>query len=319
MLNIFILLGGFIALVYGARFLVDSSSSLAKRYKIPDIVIGLTIVAFGTSSPELLVSLMASVEGSSEIALGNVIGSNIFNILFILGISSVIYPLTVKSGTTWIEVPLAFMSALVVIILANDLFIDGSESSLLSRSDGIILLLFFSIFLVYNITVMKRGNSSDELVVKKEAVWKSLTFILIGLVLLTAGGRAIVYSSVKIARIAGLSERVIGLTIVSIGTSLPEAATSVIAALKRNTDIAIGNIVGSNIFNVFLILGTSAVIAPVPVQSLSNFDMEVNLLASLLLFIFIFTGKGRRIGRIEGGLFLLLFVAYILFILFFKR
>ena len=319
MQNIFILTGGFIALIYGAGLLVDSSSSLAKRYNIPDIVIGLTIVAFATSSPELLVSLIASVEGSSEIVMGNVIGSNIFNILFILGISSVIFPLSVKSGTTWIEVPLAFLAGLVVIIMANDVFFDNAASSILSRSDGIIMLLFFSIFMVYNITVMRKADNGEELILKQQAPWKSIGLILLGLILLIAGGKAIVYSSVNIARIAGLSERVIGLTIISIGTSLPEAATSIIAAVKRHTDIAIGNIVGSNIFNLFLILGTSAVISPVPVHALSNFDMEVNLLASLLLFIFIFTGKGRRIGRIEGGIFLLIFLLYLCLILFFKK
>lgn len=318
MLTILILFGGFIALVYGARFLVDSSSSLAQKLKIPNIVIGLTIVAFGTSSPELLVSLMASAGGSSELALGNVVGSNIFNILFILGLSALVFPLAVKSGTTWIEIPLAFLSGLVLLVLANDIFIDHSGSSVISRSDGLVLLLFFSIFLVYNIIVMKRNSHEETIVIKEQATWKSILLIIGGLILLVAGGRAIVWSAVKLAQAAGISERVIGLTIVSIGTSLPEAATSIIAALRKNTDIAIGNIVGSNIFNAFLILGTSAVILPVPVHSLSNIDMGVNLLASILLFIFIFTGKGRKIGRFEGILFLLLFVVYILFLILYQ-
>jgi len=318
MLTVTILLGGFVALVFGARFLVDSSAAIARKFNIPNIVIGLTIVAFGTSSPELLVSLMASAGGNSDLALGNVIGSNIFNILFILGLSAIVFPLQVKSGTTWIEIPLSFLSALVVLVLANDIFIDKTSSSFINRSDGIILLLFFSIFLVYNITVMFKNTNDEELVIKEQTVWKSVLFIIGGLLLLVAGGRAIVYSAVKLAQQAGLSERVIGLTIVSVGTSLPEAATSIVAAMRRNTDIAIGNIVGSNIFNVFLILGTSAIIMPVPVHTLSNIDLAVNLLASLLLFIFVFTGKRRSIGRSEGVIFLLLFIAYITFLVLFK-
>jgi len=318
MVSILILLGGFTALVYGAGILVDSSSSLARKLNIPDIVIGLTIVAFGTSSPELLVSLMASAEGNSDLALGNVIGSNIFNILFILGISAILSPLTIKTGTTWIEVPLTFLSAVVVLLLANDIFIDKAAASIVSKSDGIILLMFFLVFLVYNITVMMNNSNEEKLVIKEEAAWKSALFIIGGLILLVAGGRAIVYSSVKLAQMAGLSERVIGLTIVSVGTSLPEAATSIVAALRKNTDIAIGNIVGSNIFNIFLILGTSAIVKPLPVHSLSNIDMAVNILASLLLFIFIFTGRGRKIGRLEGIFFLILFIAYITFLVLFR-
>ncbi|TFH35372.1 MAG: sodium:calcium antiporter, partial [Bacteroidia bacterium] len=238
MVSLFILMGGFTVLVFGARILVDSSSSLARRLNIPDIVIGLTIVAFGTSSPELLVSLMASAEGNSDLALGNVIGSNIFNILFILGISAILSPLKIKTGTTWIEVPLTFLSAVVVLLLANDIFIDKASASIISRSDGIILLMFFLVFLVYNITVMMNNSNEEKLVIKEEATWKSALFIIGGLILLVAGGRAIVYSSVKMAQMAGLSERVIGLTIVSVGTSLPEAATSIVAALRKNTDIA---------------------------------------------------------------------------------
>lgn len=314
-LTIIILLAGFAALIYGARFLVDSSSSLAKKFNIPGIVIGLTIVAFGTSSPELLVSLIASANGNSELALGNVIGSNIFNILFILGLSAIVYPLKVKSGTTWIEIPLAVLSAVVVLVLANDIFLDHSETSHISRSDGIVLLLFFLVFLVYNITVMMKNSNNEELNVKDQATWKSVIFIIGGLLLLVVGARAIVYSSVRLAQVAGFSERVIGLTIVSIGTSLPEAATSLVAARRKNTDIAIGNIVGSNIFNVFLILGGSAAINPVPVQNLTNIDLAVNLFASLLLFIFIFTGSERKIGRLEGILFIILFLAYITFLL----
>lgn len=316
--TLFLLTGGFALLVYGAGFLVDNASSLAARLKIPNIVIGLTIVAFGTSSPELLVSIMASVNGSSELALGNVVGSNIFNILFILGITAAISPLTVRSGTTWIEIPLALLSAVVILVLANDILLNGEPGSLISRGDGIILLLFFTIFMAYNLAVMKRGDRTDTIAVSQKPLWRSIFMIVAGLIMLIAGGRAIVWSASEIAVMAGMPERVIGLTIVSIGTSLPEAATSVIAARRKNSDIAIGNIVGSNIFNMFLVLGISAVITPVQVNALTNIDLMVNMAASLLLFIFIFTGRGRSIGRVEGVLFTILFISYIVFLLLYR-
>jgi cation:H+ antiporter len=310
-----LLISGFVPLIIGANLLVDNASSLAKRLNIPAMVIGLTIVGFGTSAPELVVNLFASFEKNSDLALGNIVGSNIFNILGILGISAIVYPLTIKKNTTWIEIPLCLLSAVIIMVLANDMLIDRMNYSLISRIDGFILLLFFLIFLAYNITLLKSEQYIDEILVKDKPVLKSVFFILIGLALLIAGGRIIVFSAVKVASAIGLSQRIIALTIVSIGTSLPELATSVIASRKKNFDIAIGNIVGSNIFNVFFILGISAVIHPVSLQTFSNFDMILNIFASLLLFIFIFTGKGRRIGMREGIFFLLVYVIYIGFLI----
>ena len=310
-----LLFAGFVPLIIGANLLVDNASSLAKRLNIPAMVIGLTIVGFGTSAPELVVNLFASFEKNSDLALGNIVGSNIFNILGILGISAIVYPLAIKKNTTWIEIPLCLLSAVIIIVLANDMLIDKMNYSVISRIDGCILLLFFLIFLSYNITLLKSEQYNDEILVKDKPVFKSVFLILIGLVLLIAGGRIIVVSAVKVASAIGLSQRVIALTIVSIGTSLPELATSVIAARKKNVDIAIGNIVGSNIFNVFFILGISAVIHPVSLQPFSNFDMILNIFASLLLFIFIFTGKGRRIGKREGAFFLLVYIIYIGFLI----
>lgn len=308
---ILILLAGFVPLIWGADLLVDNASSLAKKLNIPNIVIGLTIVAFGTSAPELIVNIFASVEKNPYLALGNVVGSNIFNILAILGISTMFYPLTIKSNTTWIEVPLCLLSAFVIILMANDILIDKADISLLSRIDGMILLLFFIIFLVYNIRMARSESYSEDIAVKSKPVITALLLVIAGLALLVIGGRTIVYSAVKVATYIGISERIIALTIVSIGTSLPELATSVVAARKKNTDIAIGNIVGSNIFNVFFILGTSAVIYPVALQAKSNFDLLVNIAVSLLLFVFIFTGKGRRLDRWEGLVFISLYVCYI--------
>jgi cation:H+ antiporter len=317
MLNLLFLAVGFVLLVYGATILVDGASSLAKKYNIPGIVIGLTIVAFGTSAPEFVVNIAGSLKGSSGIVLGNVLGSNIFNILFILGISSIVYPLTVKSNTTWMEVPLSFISSLLVLVFASDMFIDNRAYNELSRIDGIVLIFFFVIFLAYNFNLMKKGSSDEELDIKDYSKLKSAFMIIAGIAMLGAGGNLIVNSAVRVAEMLGISERIIGLTIVSIGTSLPELATSVVAAMKRNVDIAVGNIVGSNIFNVFWILGVSSVINPVIVREGSALDMSVNIGASLLLFLFIFTGKERRIDRVEGVLFLILYAVYLGAVLFF--
>ena len=267
----------------------------------------------------MTVNIFASVGKNSDIALGNIVGSNIFNILFILGLSSIVYPLTVKTNTTWIEVPLTLMSALVVLILANDIIINHDNTSAISRSDGIIMLFFFAIFMVYNIQLMLKGTFEEEIQVKSYSVIKSVLLIIVGLGLLVLGGRIIVTSAIKTAQLIGIPERVIALTIVSVGTSLPELATSAVAAKKRNVDIAIGNIVGSNIFNVFFILGTSSVIYPVAIQRASNFDMLFNLLASILLFVFIFTGRGRRLDRWEGSILMGTYIAYVVVLLLWFR
>ena len=312
MIDLLLLLLGFIPLIYGANILVDGASSLAKKMNVPNIVIGLTVVAFGTSAPEMIVNVFASVSGDSAIVLGNAMGSNIFNVLGILGISALIYPLAVRKTTTWIEVPLSLLSAIIVLVLANDIFIDRANVSVLSRIDGLVMLAFFIIFLAYNIVLSRSGKIVDEAIaVKNYFVGQSVMLIIAGLLLLVLGGKIIVTFATDLAQSFGISERIIAITIVSIGTSLPELATSVIAARKKNVDIAIGNIVGSNIFNVFFILGLSAVINPVFIQQISNFDMLANIAASILLFIFIFTGKGRRLDRWEGAIFIGLYVAYV--------
>ena len=315
MLNILILVLGFVLLIYGANGLVDGASSLAKRYNIPNIVIGLTIVAFGTSSPELVVNVMASANDRSDIALGNIVGSNIFNILAILGLSAIICPLSVKSNTTWIEIPLNLLSALVVLTMANDIFLDGTETSVISRTEGIGLIFFFIIFMVYNLSLMKNNSFESQVNIKYFTRSKSLIYILFGLMGLILGAKLIVESASDIARAFGISERIIGLTIVSVGTSAPELATSLAAAYKKNVDLAIGNIVGSNIFNFFLVLGLSSIVNPVRVNVNSNIDLLVNVGAGLLLFIFIFTGKKRQLERWEGTLLFLLYFLYLTFLI----
>ena len=315
LLDIFLLLLGFVALIYGANSLVDAASSLATRWGVPSIVIGLTIVAFGTSAPELVVNVFAATTGNTDMVLGNVLGSNIFNVLGILGISALIYPLTVKSNTTWIEIPLSLLAAICVLVVSSDIFLDGSDTNLISRSDGMILLLFFFIFLVYNLMVAKGGGADEEISTKDYSNLKAVLFIVLGLAGLVIGGRLIVISAVSIAEVIGLSERVIGLTVVSIGTSLPELATSIIAVRKKNVDIAIGNVVGSNIFNIFLILGVSGTIVPLAINPASLFDILVNILTGLLLFIFVFTGRGRKVERWEGAVFVVGYVAYVAYLI----
>lgn len=314
MISFLILIAGFILLIIGANKLVEGASSLASKLGIPNIVIGLTVVAFGTSAPELVVNLMASLNGNSELVLGNVLGSNIFNVLGILGITSMIYPLTVKTDTTWLEIPMSLLAAVSLYFLVSDVQFDSTDFNFLSRTDGIILLLFFSIFLVYNIKVSQNGTSDESSKRIDLSYLKSFIFLIIGFAGLALGGNLIVNSAVELASMIGMSERVIGLTIVSIGTSLPELATSIAAVRKRNVDIAIGNVVGSNIFNIFLVLGISIVTNPFRINQDSIFDIYVNILAGILLFAFIFIGKGRQLVRWEGFLFLSIYIIYMILI-----
>jgi cation:H+ antiporter len=316
--SLVLLLLGFVLLVYGADKLVEAASSIAAGLSIPNSVIGLTVVAFGTSAPELSVNVMAAVEGSGEMVMANVLGSNIFNGLVILGLCALVVPLTVKSLTTWIEVPLSFLAASLVWIVASDRWLDGAAIDLVSRSEGLVLLLFFIIFLGYSIAVAKNAEAlPDEVPVLKMKPIRAVFWLIIGLAGLVIGGNFIVTNAIFLAQSFGLSERVIGLTIVSIGTSLPELATSLAAVKKKKVDIAIGNVVGSNIFNVFFILGLSSTIYPVDVTAGTFLDILMNGVAGLLLFVFIFSGKGRMLERWEGGIFLLLYLVYLGYLLFY--
>lgn len=308
--NILLLIVGFALLIKGADYLVDGASSLAKRLGIADIVVGLTIVAFGTSTPELIVNIMASLKGNTDISIGNVVGSNIANILLILGISAFIYPLIVKRATAWKEIPLSILAAVAILIMANDVYVDGSSASVLSRIDGLVLFLFFLLFMSYIITLAKEEHESAESH-KVYSLFKSIGMIFFGFSFLALGGHWVVNSAVAFARGLGVSEMLIGLTIVAVGTSLPELATSAMAAYKRNSDIAIGNIVGSNIFNIFWILGISAIVKPLPFSTLANFDLFFLLGISTLLFIFCFTQKRYQLDKMEGIVFILLYVGYV--------
>lgn len=311
MINVLLLTAGIFALLYGANWLVDGASSFARRMNVSDMVIGLTIVAFGTSAPELVVNLVASLRHNSDIALGNVVGSNIFNILAILGVCALIRPVEVKSATARIEIPLGILAALTVLVMAGDSFFDEGSHSVISRIDGMVLMLFFLVFLFYNAYLVMNYKEKRRIKTRDYSLFKSVVMIVAGLLLLAGGGRAIVVSASEIARMIGITEKVIALTIVSAGTSLPELAASVVAIKKKNHDIAIGNVVGSNIFNTFLILGLSAVIYPVSLTEGLQIDLFVNILASLLLLVFVFTGRGRKLDRWEGAIFIFIYAAFI--------
>lgn len=307
---------GFILLIKGADYLIDGASSMARRFKISDLVIGLTIVAFGTSAPELVVNIFASLQNNAEIAIGNILGSNIANIFLILGAASIIYPLKVTKGTVWKEIPLSLLAAVILGVTANDALIDGVEFSGLTKIDGIVFWTFFLIFIYYTFGIAKNENNS-EFVDKSKifGVRKSVLYIVAGIMSLFIGGKFVVDGAVQIAQSFGVSELLIGLTIVAIGTSLPELVTSVMAAMKKNSDIAVGNVVGSNIFNIFFVLGTSAIINPIPFNVASNIDIIVTISASFLLFIAMFVGKKHILEKWQGIIFILIYVLYILFLL----
>lgn len=314
-LVIILFLIGFVLLIKGADLLVGGASSLAFRWGVSTLVIGLTIVAFGTSMPELIVNILASIKGNTDIAIGNILGSNIVNILLILGISSIICPLTVNKGTTWKEIPFAFLAVLVLFFLVSDKTVELGAWMGLSRMDGMILISFFAIFLYYVLSIAKNNesNSSGENP-KVYQVWKSYLMIISGLVGLVVGGKWIVDGAVYFATLLGVSQSLIGLTVVAIGTSLPELATSAVAAYRKNIDIAVGNIVGSNIVNIFWILGVSAIIRPLPFSTSLIFDLFITLIATIFLFLSLFTYKRRTIDRVEGFLFIIFYIIYIVYL-----
>ena len=311
-ISILLLLIGFGLLIKGADFLVLGSSSLARRFNIPELIIGLTIVAFGTSAPELVVSIVASLKGLNDITFGNIIGSNIFNLLFILGISALFLPIKVQHSTIVKEVPYSVIAALVLFILANDHLYSENRPNRIGTVDGLIMLSFFLFFLFYIFRNMKNDNQEIIIDPKAYSLWKTLLLIILGLTGLVIGGRMSVNNAVDIAKHLNISERIIGLTIVAIGTSLPELATSAVAAYRKNSDIAVGNVVGSNIFNIFFVLPVSALIHPLPYQLTFNTDITVLIAGTVILLFFTYSGKKAVIERWEGLLLALGFIGYTL-------
>lgn len=310
-LTLTLLIAGFIVLIKGADWLVAGASSTAKKLNISNLAIGLTVVAFGTSMPEMVVNIISATSGRNDAAFGNIIGSNNFNLLMILGLSGMIYPLVVQKKTVSYEVPLSLVAALLLYILVNDQRIIHSSENILSRTDGIILLVFFGIFLAYIYRTMKTASDfEEEISITIYPGWKSFSLIAIGLIMLIGGGKLVVDNAVELARHFGLSEKLIGLTILAAGTSLPELATSAVAAFRRNTDIAIGNVVGSNIFNISLILGVNSLITPITFNLDLNFDLYILVIATIVLLIFMFTLNTRKLDRWEA---VLLFLGYLVY------
>lgn len=310
-LDIVFLLGGMALILLGANGLTDGSSSVAKRFGISDLVIGLTIVAFGTSAPELMVSLVSSIKGSAQLAIGNVVGSNIFNILMIVGLTAVVMPIKVQKNTITNEIPLVLLSSLALVACASDIVLDGGVGNVIGRGDGILLLLFFTIFMRYTFSIAKSSGEESGEQIKLMPIWKSLLFIVLGLAGLIVGGQLFVDGASGIARSLGVSESVIGLTLVAGGTSLPELATSVVAAVKKKPGIAIGNVIGSNLFNIFLVLGASATVSPLPLGNIGISDMLMLVVSSVLFWAAGWFFKDKTITRIEGAIMVALYVGYI--------
>lgn len=312
--TIIFLILGFVLLIKGADWLVNGSVSLARQYHISELAIGLTIVAFGTSAPELVVNIISSIQGHTDVTMGNIVGSNLFNLMLILGLSGVIFPLTVKVKTIWNEIPFSLMAAIVLFILANYTF-NKEDSQSLNKSDGFILLFFFALFMVYIFINLKKREETIDNTFKEIKPKTSLFLIIIGLTLLVVGSRMVVDHAVIIAHYFGASEKLIGITIISAGTSLPELVTSVVAAFRKKSDIAIGNIIGSNIFNIFLILGISSIISPISYNLSFNLDIILLTGATILLFIFMFSGKKYKLDRWESAVLLMGYVGYIIYLL----
>lgn len=328
LIDILILIGGTILILGGANFLTDGASSLAKSWGITDLVIGLTVVAFGTSAPELVISVMSAIKGNAGIAIGNIVGSNIFNILVIVGCVALVSPIKVKRSYMSNEIPLVILSALVLFICANGVILDGDSVNQISSVDGLLMLLFFAIFMRYTLSIATEKQVSaptpeaaseavgvekaDE--VKTLPLWRSLLYVVGGLAALMYGGNLFVDGASGIARGLNVSESVIGLTIVAAGTSLPDLAASVAAALKNKPGLAVGNIIGSNIFNIFFVLGVASTVSPLPLGGITNLDFLVLIAACLLFWLFGWFFKKRTITRVEGAILVACFIAYTVYL-----
>ncbi|MBQ3408762.1 MAG: calcium/sodium antiporter [Clostridia bacterium] len=317
-IQIIIMLVGFVLLVKGADLLVDGASNIAKKFHIPEIVIGLTIVSIGTSMPELMVSLTSALEGHSDMSVGNVVGSNIANLLLILGLCATIKNLNFKRETKIFESPFALIVTILLFIFANNNIMN--QTGIIARAEGFVLVSLCVVFIIYNIIMAKKGEdfdgiSKDLVIVNIEMsspryVIKSVIFIILGIVCLKFGGDFVVDSCSEIARLLGMSEKLISLTIIAVATSLPELATSVIATKKGEVDLAIGNIIGSCIFNILLIIGVSAVIAPITYSLSYNKDIIILIVATLFLALFPFIGKKDEMTRANGIIYLIGYIAY---------
>jgi len=322
MIEYILLAFGIAFLIKGADFLVEGSSSLAKKLGISSLVIGLTVMAFGTSMPELVVNVISAINGTGDIAFGNILGSNMANILLILGLTAFITTLDVQYSTTWKEIPFSFLAILVLLVFSSIFLLDDLNINSLLRMEGIILILFFAVFLYYVFESARKSKKLNNIKpntkkTKIKMYSNPVIFLLIlgGSIGLYLGGKWTVEGAVTIAQGFGLSEFLISATVIAIGTSLPELITSVTAAMRKNVDLAVGNIVGSNIFNIFWVLGLTSIITPIPFPQFIISDLLILLFVTFLLFIFMFIGRKHQLEKWQGGLFVILYVAYIAFLI----
>lgn len=316
LINILFIILGFLLLIKGADWFVEGASSLAKKFRVSELAIGLTVVAFGTSAPELVVNIFSANSKNYDLVYGNILGSNNFNLFIILGIAGVISPLSIQSNVAWRQIPFSFLAALLLYFLINNFFLTDTNTFGLSRFDGVILLVFFLAFLIYIFRQLK----AEETITKQEnevqiTGFKMAFFILAGLAGLIIGGKLVVNNAVVLANMLKISEKIIGLTIIAAGTSLPELATTVIAAIKKKNDIAVGNIIGSNIFNILLILSVSSLVKPLPFNSAFNTDIFILLGGTLFLYIAMFTGNYKKLDRWEAGLLLITYLVYWMYLI----
>ncbi len=316
MLNAILLVVGLALILGGANYLTDGSAAIARRFGLSDLIVGLTIVAFGTSAPELTISVMSAVAGNAGMAIGNVVGSNIFNTLVIIGVVALIRPLRIERSIMTNEIPLVIVASLALLAMGCSMWLDGT-TPVISRVSGILLLLFFAIFMRYIFASAKKEAADEKEVQTKRPVkmWLSCLMVVGGLAALIYGGDMFVDSASAIARTLGVSDAVIGLTIVAAGTSLPELATSVVAAMKGNNGIAVGNVIGSNIFNIFLVLGVAGTVCPLPFGGISVADLMVLAGSAVLFLLFGWFFRERTITRAEGGFMAACYVAYIIYLI----
>lgn len=306
-----LLILGIVLVLWGADKLTDGATALARRFHVPDLVIGLTVVAFGTSLPEFVTSFTAVLHQYEAISMGNIVGSNIFNTLLIVGASALTYPIWVSRSSLSKDIPFALLASLALFVLCQDTVFAGSDTQVVTMGDGLILLLFFAIFMYYTFSMARSADASSAEESASAPVygpWRIFLYIVLGLAGLIFGGNFFVESASELARSWGVSEHIIGLTIVAGGTSLPELATSIVAARKGNSAIAIGNVIGSNIFNIFFVVGFCALVSPISAGSLTHVDLLLLIGSILLLWVFAFTN--RRISRLEGFFLILLYLTY---------
>lgn len=319
LLDILLLVVGAALVLFGADKLTDGATGLARRFNISEMVIGLTVVAFGTSLPEFVTSFVSIMKGSADISMGNVIGSNLFNTLFIVGMAALVSPIKISKSTVQKDIPFALLASLMLVVVSMDSFFDGASSEVLSRTDGIVLLGFFSVFMAYTMFMARNTDVIDAQTDGVEAVaqmsyWRIFLYIILGLAGLVFGGDLFVDSACDIALGLGVSETIVGLTIVAAGTSLPELATSIVAARKGSSAIAIGNVVGSNIFNIFFIMGTCATISPMNVGNIGILDLYLLFMSMVLLWFFSYSNM--KIKRWEGGFLMTVYVVYVAYLVF---